>query len=144
MACLRTDPRIRDSILLLHHIGDESLAWLYDNCLFTVYPSLYEGWGLPVSESLAYGKYCLTSSTSSLPEAGAGFTGLIDPNDLQAWEQAIFNLIDDPNELSRRENKIRNGYRPITWQSTADDFFDHVRKIDMPQVDASRPRNRLP
>ena len=45
--------------------SDSELAWLYRNCLFTVYPSFVEGWGLPVGESAWFGKYCIASSNSA-------------------------------------------------------------------------------
>ena len=46
---LRADARLMDRVVILDNIEDADLAWLYQNCLFTVYPSLYEGWGLPVA-----------------------------------------------------------------------------------------------
>ncbi|MCI0481492.1 MAG: glycosyltransferase family 4 protein, partial [Candidatus Dadabacteria bacterium] len=64
---------IREVILVLSHVTDAELSYLYRHALFTVYPSLYEGWGLPVAESLAYGKFCIASSASSLPEVGGRF-----------------------------------------------------------------------
>ena len=103
----------------LPHAGDDELAWLYRNCAFTMYPSFYEGWGLPVSESLAYGKYCLASDTSSLPEAGAGLAGHLDPLDFVAWRDAVLALIRSPELLEAHETKIRDTYRPTTWAQSA-------------------------
>ena len=59
--------------------SDADLAALYKRCLFTVYPSYYEGWGLPVGESLWFGKTCVTSKTSSMPEVGADMCVYVDP-----------------------------------------------------------------
>ena len=53
---MRNDSRTRDRIHVIHNAEDPLLDWLYRNCLFTVYPSFYEGWGMPVAESLVYGK----------------------------------------------------------------------------------------
>jgi glycosyltransferase involved in cell wall biosynthesis len=69
--------------VLSHSVSDEQLHDLYANCEFTVYPSSYEGWGLPVSESLAFGKVVITARNSSLTEAGGELasyfqTGQID------------------------------------------------------------------
>jgi glycosyltransferase involved in cell wall biosynthesis len=123
---MRSDPWTCDSIILLHDVDDRSLAWLYAHCLFTVYPSLYEGWGLPVSESLAHGKYCIASASSALPEAGAGFSAHLDPDDLDAWADAVAALLDDPDLLDRKETDIRARHRPITWRESADVFFAQV------------------
>ncbi len=60
---------------LLRDISDSDLRMLYDRCLFTVCPTLYEGWGLPVGESLAMGKICVSSDRASVPEV-AGDCGV--------------------------------------------------------------------
>lgn len=113
------DPVTKNSIVHLGRAGDDELAWLYQHCLFTLYPSFYEGWGLPVAESLAFGKYCLAANTSSLPEAGAGLAGHLDPLDLPAWRRAVLDLIKSPEQLARHEAAIRAGYRPVTWAQSA-------------------------
>jgi hypothetical protein len=113
------DPVTASSIVHLPRAGDDELAWLYQHCAFTLYPSFYEGWGLPVSESLAFGKYCLASNTSSLPEAGAGLAGHLDPLDFAAWRAAVLDLIRSPEQLGRLEAAIRESYRPVTWAQSA-------------------------
>jgi len=57
--------------LNVERVNDDELAFLYQRCLFTIYPSLYEGWGLPVAESLRTGKFCIASSTSSVRRLAA-------------------------------------------------------------------------
>src|ERR1700739_3281778 len=59
---------------------EADLASLYRHCLFSVFPSLYEGWGLPVTESLAFGRPCIIAKTTSLPEAGGSLARYIDPD----------------------------------------------------------------
>jgi glycosyltransferase involved in cell wall biosynthesis len=61
---LEAEPDVARYVTLLHHVSDNDLAVLYQKSLFTLYPSLYEGWGLPVAESLAYGKVCIASGNS--------------------------------------------------------------------------------
>jgi glycosyltransferase involved in cell wall biosynthesis len=113
------DPRTKGKIIILHRANDEELAWLYQNCMWTLYPSLYEGWGLPISESLFYGKYCIASNSTSLPEAGAGLTKHIDPLDFSEWYNAIHELINFPERLSMLERKIAAEYQPMTWAGAA-------------------------
>src|SRR5207247_4170450 len=93
------DPFVQQSITLLHRVSDAELSWLYRNCLWTLYPSFYEGWGLPISESLAHGKYCLASNTSSIPEAGQGLIQLLDPLDFRAWHDCLSELMLAPEKL---------------------------------------------
>lgn len=123
---IRTDARTCDTIMMLNDVDDRGLAWLYANCLFTLYPSLYEGWGLPVSESLGHGKYCITSSTSSMPEAAAGLAATLDPLQLDVWEAAVVELLDDPRKLEHLHRRIGAEFRPLTWRSSAQCFFRQV------------------
>ena len=123
------DPLVRESIVLLQGASDGELSWLYRNCLWTLYPSLYEGWGLPVSESLAHGKLCLASDSSSLPEAGQGLAKHIDPMDFRAWEMAIRELLDAPEIVAQAEQRIRDGYRSMTWQQSAEQLATHLSEL---------------
>ncbi len=123
------DPLVRGSIVLLHGASDGELSWLYRNCLWTLYPSLYEGWGLPISESLAHGKLCLASNSSSLPEAGQGLARHFDPLDFRAWEEAIGELLRSPETVAAAEQRIRDGYRPMTWQQSAEQLAMHLGEL---------------
>lgn len=123
------DPGVQDEIAVLHNVSDDELSWLYQNCLWTLYPSIYEGWGLPISESLAYGKYCLASNTSSLPEAGAGLVKHMDPFDFAAWRDAIIDLIGAPEQLEPLETAIQARYRPMTWARSAGILLNELSKL---------------
>jgi glycosyltransferase involved in cell wall biosynthesis len=109
------NPRLEDHLIHIAGSSDAQLAWLYQQCLFTVFPSLYEGWGLPVAESLAFGKVCVASNASSIPEAAGGATPLVDPLDVVGWCNAVRTLILDPTALARAEQRVRDRYKPVTW-----------------------------
>ena len=79
-----------------------------------MYPSFYEGWGLPVTESLDFGKLCLSSRGSSLAEAGEGLTVLLDPYDRTAWRNEIMRYWTDPSLLAERESTIALTHRQAT------------------------------
>ena len=111
---------------VVHHLEgatDAELAWCYTNAAFTCVPSFSEGWGLPVSESLAFGVPCLSSDASALPEAGQGLTDLLDPYDTAAWRTRILErwdeLGDDPAARAARAAAIAARYRPTTTADTA-------------------------
>ncbi|WP_161625676.1 glycosyltransferase [Sphingobium quisquiliarum] len=123
------DRRLKDRIHILTDIDDASLAELYDLCLFTVYPSLYEGWGLPVGESLAHGKICLASNASSMKEIAPDFTDLLDPLDRKAWAALIQHYASSKTARSYREGQIASGYVPLSWKDTTEGV---VSVLDMP------------
>jgi glycosyltransferase involved in cell wall biosynthesis len=123
------DDQTKDKIAILHHTKDEELSWLYQNCLWTMYPSFYEGWGLPISESLAYGKYCLASNSSSMPEAGAGLANHLDPLDFAAWRDAIVELLSSPERVATLERSIRAKYRPMTWLRSGESLLNEINAL---------------
>jgi glycosyltransferase involved in cell wall biosynthesis len=125
-ADLALDPRTQGRIHALNHVNDIELAHLYQNASFTVYPSLYEGWGLPVAESLAYGKFCLCANTSSLPEVGEQWVEYLDPWDLPAWVERLRFFITHPEEIAQRNAAISAGYAPHPWRQTAADIYQHA------------------
>jgi len=116
---IRHDRLVNRLIVDLSDITDEELAWYYRNCLFTVYPSMYEGWGLPVSESLAVGKYCIAGNAASLPEVGGDLVDYFDPIDYPACYRLAHRAITDPDYVRHREEQIRGSYKPTTWRMTA-------------------------
>ena len=129
LAQIARDETIRDSLTILHQTTDAELTWLYRNCAYTLYPSFVEGWGLPVSESLTYGKLCLASDTSALPEAGAGLALHFAPDDDNAWYAAITELAGNPEKLRQAEANIRANYRPRTWQEAGADLASHLKAM---------------
>ena len=122
-------------ILHLRNVRDEELAQLYEHCFFTVYASRYEGWGLPVTESLAFGKVCVSGNNSSLPEAGQGLTVLMDDRSERDIGEKVSNLIKNPVLVSKQEKRIRSKVRFKTWL----DFGCEIRAIEsvLPSVSVS-------
>jgi glycosyltransferase involved in cell wall biosynthesis len=111
---------LNGKVILLQEISDADLRLLYSRCLFTVFPSMYEGWGLPVGESLAAGKVCVCSERASIPEVAGEFGVYIDIDDLeQAW-RVIRGLVLDKGRLRLLEEKIRHEYKPDSWRSVAE------------------------
>jgi len=126
---LRLDRSVDGLILILNHVNDSELSYLYRHALFTVYPSLYEGWGLPVGESLAHGKFCIASSTSSLPEVGGDFVEYLDPWDLPLWVERLAYYFDNLEAVRDREARIRSHYRSPTWTETTRALVNHALSL---------------
>lgn len=115
---LHEDQQVQPYILRLQNISDSDLNHLYQNCLFTVYPSLYEGWGLPVAESLAYGKFCLASNAASIPEIGGDLVHYLPPQDESAWTEHLEWYFRYPEVVDERQEVIRRDYVPTSWKET--------------------------
>lgn len=115
---LSADKALQERVVIRHGINDKTLEWFYKNCLFTVYPSLYEGWGLPVAESLRHEKFCIASDGGSLPEVGPNFVELINPLDFNGWYRALKHYIFSPINLRQKTEKTRS-YKPTEWAEVA-------------------------
>jgi glycosyltransferase involved in cell wall biosynthesis len=97
------DPRIHvarlhlgESVRFLGRVPDEDLACLYSAADILVFPSLYEGFGLPVVEAMASGTAVVTSNVSSLPEIAGDAALLVDPMDVRSISQAMKQVLADP------------------------------------------------
>ena len=107
-------------------VNDQELARFYAHADFTVYPSNYEGWGLPVSESLAFGKVPVVADNSSLREAGGELACYFASDDEQAFIDAVAVLLD-PLSRAELEQRIReDSTAPITWQQVAAVINDEI------------------
>lgn len=110
-------------LLIVHSPSDGELAALYRGCLFTFYPSLLEGWGLPVVESLAWGKPCVAANSSALPEAGGELARYFDPEDGQEAYRLIRATLADRGALAAWEARVLREFRAVPWAATAAAFL---------------------
>ncbi len=116
---LRNSGFMAGAVQLIQDPSDAELVMLYRGCRFTLFPSLYEGWGLPVAESMAFGKPCLASDATSIPEVGGSLARYFDPLNVRSAVRAIRALIDDPADLLAWEARVVREHRPTPWADTA-------------------------
>lgn len=119
---MSTDPETKDQFVFLQNTSDEELAWLYKHAQFSIYPSFYEGWGLPIAESIAYGVPSIASNTSSMPEIAGDLINYFSPLSTEECLNAIVAMLK-PGAVKEAQQKIK-AYRPTSWDST----FDFVKK----------------
>lgn len=117
MKDIELDPLTQGLIVHLNHVNDSELKVLYQHALGCLFPSLYEGWGLPVGEALAMGKVVLCSDRGSLPEVGGDLVQYIDPWQPGAWADAIWRLVTDGAWRIQTELRIQGLYVPRTWHA---------------------------
>lgn len=118
---LESDESLQKWVRIFPRPTDDDLASLYQRCLFTAYPSLVEGWGLPVGEAAWFGKYSVVSSSSSLPEVCGDLVDYVAPTNLDGLVQAIRRVIVDGDYRASKEQAIAEATLR-TWQDVADHF----------------------
>lgn len=124
---VNSDPDIKDDFIFISGASDEELSWLYRNCMFSIYPSFYEGWGLPIAESIAYGKPCISSNTSSMPEVAGDLIDYFSPFSTDECLQSIKKLLLKSN-LKSAKDKIST-YKPTSWKDTYEEVHKAIKEL---------------
>jgi glycosyltransferase involved in cell wall biosynthesis len=110
---------LEEDVNFLGYVKDEELPILYGRADFFVYPSLYEGFGLPILEAMACGTPVITSDCSSMPEVAGEAALLVDPLDVEALAEKMLELVSDKElAASLRARGIERAGR-FTWEKTA-------------------------
>jgi glycosyltransferase involved in cell wall biosynthesis len=113
----------------MHDASDSELVWLYENAKFSVYPSFYEGWGLPVAESLIRGVPCVASNTSSIPEIAGDLVDYFSPYSPEEIMEKINRLSGSPKLLGQKSRKIKTGYKATSWDDSYKQVLAALKKI---------------
>ena len=107
------------SVVVPGHVDDEALHVLYTGTAALVFPSLYEGFGLPVLEAMSHAAPVVASNRSSLPEIVGDAGLLVDPNDVPALADAVQQVVEDENVRGRLARGAREKSRQFTWERVA-------------------------
>lgn len=108
----------------LNYLSDELVALFYSKADAFVYPSYYEGFGLPVLEAMTLGAPVITSNSSSLPEVAGDAALLVDPNDTTSLADAILKVISDRQFRSQLVQKGKERAKLFSWERTANETLN--------------------
>jgi glycosyltransferase involved in cell wall biosynthesis len=110
---------IADSVRFIDYLDDNDLPAVYNLAWAFVYPSLYEGFGLPPLEALACGTPTLVSNVSSLPEVVGGAALLVDPTDVEALAHQLIRLITDDDTRATLRTSGPVQAQSFSWATAA-------------------------
>ncbi len=126
LGLLERSPLLRRKVQVLSGVSDLALAGLTARCPFTLYNSFHEGWGLPVSESLAAGKLCVVPAHSGLLESGAPGAVFFRPGDLPGLVETLARLVTDAPHRAALESRIDRAAATRPWQDAAAEVLAHL------------------
>ena len=122
--------RSADNVIWTDYVPDEDLIALYSGCRVFVYPSLYEGFGLPVLEAMACGAPVVTSKNSSMAEIAKDTAILVDPRSEGQLKKAIEMVLDLKLEnYQKMVNASLTRARQFSWSKTAKETLKLYRKL---------------
>jgi glycosyltransferase involved in cell wall biosynthesis len=117
-----------EAVVCLGEVTDAQLVTLYRDAVALVYPSRYEGFGLPVLEAMACGTPVIASRAASMPEVLGDAGVLLDPDDEPGWAEAIARVMTDEWERGRMRKAGLTRAREFTWARTAALTLDVYRQ----------------
>jgi glycosyltransferase involved in cell wall biosynthesis len=124
----------------LGYVSDAALAELYRRCAVFCYPSLGEGFGLPVLEAMAAGAAVVTSNISSLPEVGGDAVEYVDPTDVASIATGLRNVLGDESRRSALAARSRSRATEFSWHRFADIVLGALEKA---AAGRAQPRRRV-
>ena len=110
---------ISDRLIWLGHVDSADLPAIYQGATLFLYPTLYEGFGLPVIEAMASGVPVITSNSSALKEIAEGYAHLVDPLDVEQIARAIVQNLSNPEDRGQLAQKGLQRARDFQWKNTA-------------------------
>ena len=112
------------SVKRIGYIQDAEIQWLMSNTTGFIYPSFYEGFGLPVMESMACGAPVITSQQSSMSEFASDCSILVNPHASEDIAQAMLDLIQQPDLRQKLSDQAKIQVKKFSWQKTAKKTLD--------------------
>ena len=118
---------LTDRIIFTGYVPDDDLPSWYQAATLFCYPSLYEGFGLPVLEAMACGTPVVTSRTSSIPEVTGEAAILVDPTDVPGLTRALQSILADEARQKELSAAGITRARAYSWERTAATTLDVIR-----------------
>ncbi len=121
--------RLENYVLFTGFVPDADLPYLYSEAELFVFPSIYEGFGLPVLEAMSYGTPVVTSNVSSLPEIAGDAGVLVDPKSPESISQGIASVLFDDRQKSKMQHAGHLQVRKFSWQRTAEQTYNVYQEV---------------
>ncbi|WP_158299351.1 glycosyltransferase family 4 protein [Paenibacillus antri] len=120
---------IQDKVNFLGYVSDEELSVLYNLCFAFVYPSHYEGFGLPVLEAMSFGAPVITSNVTSIPEVIGDAGILMDPNSSDSLTKAMITMVQQQDQRKKMAEKSIEQAGKFSWERAARQTLDVYKKV---------------
>lgn len=123
---------LNEDVQLLGYVGEDEIRWLYKNCYALLYPSIFEGFGLPVLEAMSLGAAVITSNVTSLPEIIGDAGLLVDPFSIEDMARTMKKMITNPELRGDLKTAARKQVGKFSWLKAAREvksLYNHAVQI---------------
>ena len=124
---------LTEDVILTGYLENDALQWLYQNCFAFVYPSYFEGFGLPVLEAMSLGAPVIASKATSIPEIVGSAGLLIDPYDEASILSAMERLLGGEVSRDRLRSAGREQASLFSWEASARQMLELYRQVALPE-----------
>ncbi len=121
--------KIIEKVKLISNFTDNKLSYLYSNATAFAFPSLYEGFGIPVLEALSCNCPAILSNVSSLPEVAGNAAEYFDPTQKKSIYNAVINVIENQTRITELKNLGKERLKMFSWEKTAVETHQLYRNI---------------
>lgn len=121
--------KVKKKIIFTGYVHDDDMPFLYSGAKCFVYPSLYEGFGLPILEAMACGCPVITSNNSSLPEVGGRAVSYVNPKDKDQIYTEIKNIINGEERTRQLILQGKQQAKKFSWEKTSEQYLNLFDKI---------------
>ena len=127
--------RLEEAVIFPGHVPLEDLRVLYSSCALFAFPSLYEGFGMPVLEAMACGAPVVCSNASSLPEVAGDAALFVDLRDAEAWAQAMTRVFEDANLREDLRRRGAHRVKAFSWEQSARNLLRVYQELGSSEVE---------
>ena len=126
---LETAKPLADRVHFTGYVTDRQLAACYRCCTAFVFPSLYEGFGLPALEAMAHGAPVASSNAGALPEVCGSAAVYFDPRSVESIVDAVDRILTDPNVRRHLTEAGPSRAREFSWRKAAEQTVEVYRRV---------------
>jgi len=126
---IQSHPLKDERLFWLNNIDDDTLYHFYQNAFLVTYLSKYEGFGLPIVESLQHGNITITSKNSSMPEVGLDYADYVEDNNLNQLVETISKYTSD-EKLYKKKKQYVKSFKPLSWDKFSELIFQSFDKFE--------------
>jgi len=122
---------VSENVLITGYVSNTELAPLYTGAELFVFPTLYEGFGLPVLEAMQCGCPVITSNTSSIPEVAGDAAIMVGPFDVEGLSQIMEKSVSDPALRKKLRDRGLKRSRQFSWDASARRLLDSLMSLNL-------------